>query len=305
MSKRQVGVLGVRSMIGQFLLPLLSEAGWKVVAFSRQTDCSRSPIDTREVEWRQLMLVDDPQAMPLRLTADSISHFVCLAPIWILPNYLPLFESYGVKRVVAFSSTSRFTKTTSSDPKEQSLVRELVESEELLTAWAYKNGVSSIILRPTLIYGLGLDKNISAIAGFIQRFGFFPLFKGGKGRRQPVYAGDLALACRTALEQPKEANLSYNVSGGETLTYREMVERIFSVLEKRPRFLTVPLWAFELALLALRPWPRFRNLSSAMAKRMNQDMVFDHADATRDLGFAPRSFHLSSEDLPKHKNTKR
>jgi hypothetical protein len=36
-----------------------------------------------------------------------------------------------------------------------------------------------------------------------------------------------------------------------------------------------------------------------MAERMNQDIIFDHEDASRDLGFAPRPFRLSIEDIPK------
>lgn len=34
-----------------------------------------------------------------------------------------------------------------------------------------------------------------------------------------------------------------------------------------------------------------------MANRINQDMVFDHASATEDFGFAPRRFRLI--DAPK------
>jgi len=43
--------------------------------------------------------------------------------------------------------------------------------------------------------------------------------------------------------------------------------------------------------------PRYRNWSSAMAERMNRDLVFDHSEATRDFGFAPRAFVLSAEDV--------
>lgn len=35
-----------------------------------------------------------------------------------------------------------------------------------------------------------------------------------------------------------------------------------------------------------------------MAERMNRDLVIDHADAVRDLGFKPRGFALAAEDLP-------
>jgi hypothetical protein len=48
----------------------------------------------------------------------------------------------------------------------------------------------------------------------------------------------------------------------------------------------------------LRAFPRFRHWSAAMAERMNQDLVFDHTEAARELNFFPRNFHLGKEDLP-------
>ena len=119
-----------------------------------------------------------------------------------------------------------------------------------------------------------------------------------KGLRQPIHAEDVAGACSAALQGSDVANRAYNISGGETLTYREMVARIFTALGRRPRVLTVPLWAFRLAVTMLRRLPRYRQWSSAMAERMNRDLVFDHAEAARDLGFKPRAFELTAEDLP-------
>ena len=53
------------------------------------------------------------------------------------------------------------------------------------------------------------------------------------------------------------------------------------------------------AVACLRVVPRYRHWSSAMAERMNQDLVFDNSDAARDLRFRPRSFKLSAQDLPR------
>jgi hypothetical protein len=47
----------------------------------------------------------------------------------------------------------------------------------------------------------------------------------------------------------------------------------------------------------LRLLPRYRYWSAAMAERMNQNLVFDHSEARRDLSFTPRAFILSKEDL--------
>ena len=82
------------------------------------------------------------------------------------------------------------------------------------------------------------------------------------------------------------------------LTYHEMVARIFSAMDKPERFIAAPLFIFRLAVVCLRIWPRFRNWSAAMAERMNTDLVFDHADAGRDLAFSPRPFRPGKMDLP-------
>jgi nucleoside-diphosphate-sugar epimerase len=117
------------------------------------------------------------------------------------------------------------------------------------------------------------------------------------GLRQPVHAEDVAMACVRAVQAPHVCRHAYNLSGGETLAYRDMVSRVFSALNRRPRLLTVPLWVFRIAVPLLRCLPRYRKWSAAMAQRMNQDLVFDHGDAARDLGFVPRTFLLSEQEL--------
>jgi nucleoside-diphosphate-sugar epimerase len=279
----RVGVLGASSLVGVCLLPMLSKAGWRVEAFSR-----RAAESGFGVEWRQL---------PFTEVAAEISHWICVAPIWVLPNYFALIEAAGARRIVVLSSTSRFTKVGSGDTLEQATAAKLIDGEARLQAWAGSRGIELVILRPTLIYGIGRDKNISEIACFIRRFGFFPVLGEAKGLRQPIHAEDVAGACLAALQGSDVRSRSYNISGGETLTYREMVARVFAALGRRPRLLTVPLWAFRLAVTTLRCLPRYRQWSAAMAERMNSDLVFDHTDAVRDLGFKPRTFSISPEDI--------
>jgi nucleoside-diphosphate-sugar epimerase len=158
--------------------------------------------------------------------------------------------------------------------------------------------VEWVILRPTLIYGGGEDKNIAEIARFIQRFGFFPLLGRANGLRQPVHVQNVAGACLAALQARGVVNFAYNISGGEALSYRDMVGRIFVAMGRPCRLVSVPLWVFCVAVKLLRFLPRYRHWSVAMAERMNRDLVFDHSDAKKDLGFSPRLFQLVREDLP-------
>lgn len=282
-----MGLLGATSLVGECLLALLAEGGWQVFAFSRKK------IERRmiHVTWRQLGLPAQ------NAQTGVIADWICVAPVWVLPDYFPMLENYGVRRVVALSSTSRFTKEYSSDTDEKKTALRLADGEESLRKWAAGKGVEWIVLRPTLIYGRGRDKNITEMARFIRRFRFFPLFGPARGLRQPVHAEDVAAACVAALAAPVAANHAYNLSGGEVLAYREMVTRVFTALQRRPLLVSIPLGVFRVAVSCLRLFPRYRHWSTAMAERMNRDLVFDHEDAGRDLGFSPRPFRLGPEDL--------
>ena len=286
-----VGVLGATSFVGRSLLPLLASSACQVSAFSRQP----VPHDGANINWLQL-----PSTAPTSRPEDAseITSWVCVAPIAVLPVYLPWMKSLGARRIVALSSTSRFTKADSSDVAEQALAKRIADSEQKFVSWAEAHDIEWFILRPTLIYGLGLDKNICEITRFIRRFSFFPVFGKAEGLRQPVHVQDVAQACLAALKVPT-SNRAYELSGAETLTYREMVVRVFKTLDRPPRMLPVPLPAFRTAIALLRYLPRYRNWSFAMAERMNQDMVFDHTEAEKDLGYSPRRFELSPTDLPR------
>lgn len=287
MAEGRVGVLGASSLVGAMLLPRLVAAGCEVVAFSRQPPPASQP----GIRWHSLADAASDAGMA------GIERWICVAPVWGLPEYFALLQACGVHRMVALSSTSRFTKDRSSEAGEQAVARRLVQAEERLVHWAQARGVEWTILRPTLIYGEGRDRNIAEMARVMRRFGFFPVFGEAMGLRQPVHADDVAAACVAALSCAAAVNRAYNLSGGETLSYREMASRVFTTLGQPVRLLSVPMWMFRLALRILRLLPRFRHWTPAMAERMNRDLAFDNTDARRDLAWAPRPFQLQARDV--------
>ena len=283
------GLIGASSFIGASTIPLLVRDGRQVFAFSRNALGCKNETG---VTWLE------PAALSYIHTDEhQIKEWLSMAPLRVLPEYFPMLEACGARRVVVLSSTSRFTKIESSDPAENAVAAKLAEGEQQLQTWAESKGIEWVILRPTLIYGLGRDKNISEIARFIRCFGFFPLLGNAMGLRQPIHVEDVAAACFAAMKSPITANRAYNISGGETLTYREMVRRVFAAMQSQPMFLTIPHFIFKMAVACLRVLPRYRQWSAAMAERMNCDLVFDHSDAARDLGFTPRSFQLAPGDV--------
>jgi nucleoside-diphosphate-sugar epimerase len=221
----------------------------------------------------------------LMARADALIH---LAPLPLLTRVLPGLPA-GVTRIVAVGTTSVFTKAQARSIGDRRLVEEQQQAERALASYCTERGIQWVLLRPTLVYDGRRDRNVTRIARFIRHTGFFAVAAPGTGLRQPLHAADLAAACRAALET-NGASRDYNLGGGETLSYRAMLERIFQALGRRPRILPVPLALYRGALAAARLHPRLRGLSLDVADRMNQDLVFDYADAVRDLGYRPRGF---------------
>jgi len=279
-SQHHALVTGATSQIGRFLLPRLQAAGFTVTAFSRKPPPKPAP-----VIW---------QAADLHTFSLSISQPSLLFHIAPLPLLPPLLARLPIDapltRVIAFSSTSRFTKATSSDLTEQTIATQLIDAETQLIAECQDRRIAWTLFRPTLIYGCGIDKNVTVIARFIRRFGFFPLLGQGTGLRQPVHADDLAAASIQACQSPAAINKAYNLSGGQTLSYRDMVESIFHQLGKNPRIISIPLPIFKLLTYGIRWLPSYAHLSTAMIARMNQDLCFDSTAAYHDFGYTPRNF---------------
>ena len=287
-AQQPVAVLGASSLVGSYLLEQLEGAGYEVHAFSR----SPMVTDNIGVTWHTSIVSSLNDLPNLRLC-------VCVAPIWVLPGFFPQLAASGVRRVVALSSTSVFTKEHSSDAKERRLSQKIAGAENDFKEWAQLHGVEWVILRPTLVYGSGGDKSVSVIARFIKKFGFFPLFGAAGGQRQPVHARDVALACAKALHVQGALSMDFNLSGAECLTYRQMVERVFIALGLRPRFVELPVFMFQAAFFVLGLLPRYRHWSIGMALRMNQNQACENSRAESVLGFTPQRFILVKDDLPK------
>jgi len=291
----QVIVTGASSQIGVFLLPRLAASGHRVLAISRQ-----AADHDDGVSWLRGDITDDfrwPQG-------EALVH---IAPLVLLPEMLPGFAAAGGRRVVCFSTTSRHSKAKSDDPRERAFAAHVDAAERQVAARCGELGLRWTLFRPTLIYGCERDRNVTLIARTIRRFGFFPLLGQARGLRQPVHADDLAAACAAVLDgqAPQYLDKTYDLVGGETLEYREMVRRIFIALGRRPRFLVLPQAAFAVALRMLALLPRFRDFSPQMARRMGVDLVFDAAAAANDFGYAPRPFQPEFPGLLGLKKTER
>lgn len=271
-------VFGGSGQVGMPLLECLRDAGWRVFAVSRGRHA-----DLPGVQWLQgdLERCDGlPHAVDAIFSCGPLDHFAR----WYAASVL---ES---PRVLAFGSTSVEAKRDSADVHERDLAQRLREGEARVFATAAARGAQATLLRPTLVYGAGRDLTLTRIAGLARRWGRFVLPRDARGLRQPVHVDDLAAAAMAAQASPSAHGRAYDLPGGETLPYREMVARTLAALQPPPRLLQVPAPVFAAALLGARALGRGGGFGAAALARMRDDLVFDATPARHDFGYAPRPF---------------
>lgn len=226
---------------------------------------------------------------------DVGSDFDAVISLGPLDHFSHWFEQAGLApaRVVALGSTSVHSKADSPDPAERALAARLADAEARLAAACTARGCAGTLLRPTLIYGGG-EQNLSRIVGLARRWRWLPLPGDATGLRQPVFAGDLAAAVLACLRSPAPIVGSYDLPGGETLAYDEMLRRVLAVAAPQSRIVRLPPPLFRLGIRLARRFG-FGGAGEGLLSRFDRDLVFDPAPAGRALGYAPRPFQPCAE----------
>ncbi len=272
-------VLGASGQVGRFAVPLLLANGADVIAVSRGGRPPRYP------GWEGVDWVMPENAIGL---ADRVTMILSGGPLALAIEWLA--RCPAVHRVAATSSTSVVTKRDSREPAERRQMTGLLEAETSLAEACAARAAGLCLLRPTLVYGAGLDRNLARLASFIRRFGFLPLARQSGGLRQPLHAEDLAAALVAGLV--RGVDLLAPLAGGETVTYREMAGRVFDALDRPRRLAAVPT-----PLLSAVARLAGGGANAGMVERQAIDLVFDDAEAREALGIHPRGYRPGADDF--------
>lgn len=282
------GVLltGASSQIGVFVLPLLVKAGFRVIAVSRKGKPDAYPC-FEQVRW-----LNEIDAHP---AASDYEYLLSAGPLQLARKFL--VRGSQVTKAIVFSSSSVETKQQSGNTAERDQIQGMLSLESEIRLVSESKNMKLVIFRPTLIYGCGLDTNISRLAGWIRRFGLMPVNGKAEGLRQPVHAQDLATVACTALLSKDDLPRTMNLTGGETLSYSDMVSRIFPALGKPVRLLRLPEWLFVLMAGIANTIKLTAGVNSEMIRRQRSDLVFEDRQARELLNYKPRPFAPGPEDF--------
>ncbi|PZU86001.1 MAG: complex I NDUFA9 subunit family protein [Shinella sp.] len=97
----------------------------------------------------------------------------------------------------------------------------------------------AIIMRPSIIFGQE-DGFFNKFAGMAQKMPFLPLIGGGKTRFQPVHVEDVAEAIARSVDGKLAPGKIYELGGKDVLTFRQCLETILEVIDRKRPFIPMP-----------------------------------------------------------------
>ncbi|WP_367849019.1 UDP-glucose 4-epimerase family protein [Rhodoferax sp. WC2427] len=193
----------------------------------------------------------------------------------------------GVQRLVFLSSIKvngestpahqPFCETSPCAPQDGYSISKL-ETEQALQNVVRGSGLALTILRPPLVYGLGVGANFAALARAVARGTPLPL--GYIDNQRSLLAVDnLVDLIATCLTHPAAAHQTLMVSDGEDLSTTALVQRIARAMDRPARLLPAPIWMLMTAATLLG--------RRAAAQRLCGNLQIDSRKARTLLGWIP------------------
>jgi uncharacterized protein YbjT (DUF2867 family) len=106
-----------------------------------------------------------------------------------------------------------------------------------------RSGLSYALIRPTGIYYI-FEEFVN-----LARKGIVPLIGDGRARTNPIDEREVARVCVAALDGTQT---EYDIGGPDIFSRREISERCFAVLGKKPRFIKYPIGLMRLLIQPLK-----------------------------------------------------
>lgn len=113
----------------------------------------------------------------------------------------------------------------------------------------------AVIFRPSIVFGPE-DDFFNRFAALARMSPVLPLIGGGATRFQPVYVGDVAEAIARAVEDQVRRRTIYELGGPEVRTFKELMEYVLAVTERRRLLVPLPYTLAKLQAYVLQLMPK-------------------------------------------------
>ncbi len=154
----------------------------------------------------------------------------------------------GVRRLVYLSSPSIYTGKEDQyniredqAPEQNELnyyIRSKLMAEGVLHRWNTK-GLETVILRPRGLIGIGDTSLVPRLLRANRKTGI-PLFRNGGNLVDITSVENVALACELAMKAQGASGKAFNITNGEPMAFRRILEQFLDAIGEQPRYLRLP-----------------------------------------------------------------
>lgn len=280
-------VTGAAGVMGARLTQRLRQAGWQVRALVLPNDPLRSRVHP-SCEVREGNVTEPSTLAGLCDGVDVVFHLAAV----IISHDKTAFSRVnrdGTASLVGEAqraSVPHFVYVSSASvvyPRRTPYAESKLEAERLVAS----SGLPFTIVRPTLVYEAGGGQELMMYLAYLRRFPVVPFIGPGRARKRPVWSEDLVDGLARIAGAPVALGKTYNLSGAETISMRELAELLL-LHHDRPRpFLHLPVWLCRAAAAVLPALMARPPLTSSAIAGVVNDADLDPAEAMNDLGYAP------------------
>ena len=170
-------------------------------------------------------------------------------------------------------------------------IRSKLMAEQVIRRWN-RRGLETVILRPRGLIGIGDTSLVPRLLRANKRTGI-PLMRGGHNIVDLTSVENAALACRLAMTAPGADGGVFNITNGEPMEFKSVLEHFLEAIGERPRYRRLPFRAVYGAASALEwAYRTFRlpgepPLTRYTVCTLGFSQTMDIGRAERILGYKP------------------
>ena len=304
-------ITGATGFLGKYVVDEFLRHGYQVVAHGRNA--------TRLVQLHdqgvQTLQGDLQELSHLTMRVDAVVHAAALSTIWGpwqrfyrnnvegTRHVVQFCQANNIPRLVFISSPSIYTMPKDrlgireDDVDERNMLTNYIRSKimaEAVVREASESGISTVILRPRGIVGVGDTSIVPRLLEANRTMGI-PLFRGGHNVVDLTCVENVALAIRLAVEADASAITTgvYNITNKTPRSLISILEQLFSGLSTTPHYRNRYFWiVYGVAAAVECLYKVLRIDKEPMITRytvctLGCSQTLDVSAATRDLGYEP------------------
>ena len=294
-------IFGGSGQIGRHLIRKLTKNDFKVIVVTRNIHQKGHIIKTQGnagyIDVVEANIFDEDKIKNLFKKAD-----ICINLIGILfekkgssfknihtvfPSLLAKLSKQNHLKHLIHLSALGINEATDSDYAKSKLEGE----KEIL-----KNFPLSTILRPSVVYSVD-DNFTTSFMTLLNRLPLFPLYYNGKTKFMPIHSSDLVEIIYNVISKNIYSQIIECV-GTETLTLKEIIEKLLNLIDKKRILLPVPLFLGKLSAKFFQLFPK-PLLTEDQLRLLNYDNIVSGKYKTNtDIGFPAKI--LFEEEVEKY-----